>query len=315
MKTGRICEYAIQPTADVTIDEENRLISNVAILGKESRDTGGRLVRRFSDTALGEFAERAEGTHFYWNHPGEGELREYEGHRDIRNMAGVVLNVRYEDGKVRGDIQAFEDSFPRVRDLVRANAPRTGLSPELSGEWTEAEDGVHDVEHITDVYNVAVVDWPATNRNFSESAEANDAPKDKGTGGEDQMDWNKVSLEDLQEHVPHLIEAAQKELKGEVETLTADKAALEGKIRESAVAIALAEADIPEDKRTKAFTRALESAETDEERKEIIDDHKRLIETAAKSKDDPPESSEKKHEETKAPENIYGGYRVDSSKE
>ncbi len=87
-------------TGEARIDRENRLVKNVALTGKESQNG-----YRYAEQAL------IDGLPLYENKPvflDHAPSRAQPHQRSTRDLVGSVINVRYEAGRVRGDIRVID---------------------------------------------------------------------------------------------------------------------------------------------------------------------------------------------------------------
>lgn len=165
------------------VDRETGIIRDVPLLGPTSRNR-----RRYSEAAMRGAVAKFEGTQVYANHPDP----EAWG-RDIRDLAGHVQNVRFEGGKVRGDVHVLEHHREWAMPVAEADRAGAGMSWIGEADHKIADDGWADVEAIRNVLSVDIVASPATVSNFSES---------EGTDEEDDMSdkWQEL-LADAQEQL------------------------------------------------------------------------------------------------------------------
>lgn len=141
-------------------------VKGVVILGPNSKNVGeSGKPRVYTQAAMESAVERQvyEGCHAYVDHVEEAAVR------PTRELLGVFENVRYEEGKVRGDlvVSARESWF--LEDVKNpALAKAIGFSHDAMIDVTETESS-EEVTSIAEAMSVDLVTRPATTRGVFES--------------------------------------------------------------------------------------------------------------------------------------------------
>lgn len=226
-----------EATRTIVVNKEKGVIEGVVIL------TGEKVSRNktfYTKQALQEAATRYEGAKMFLDHPkpGEGEVR------SVRDFGGVYKNVRLDEGKfLRADLHLVPSESVRniVLPIAEAKPTGVGLSIRDRGRGRE-ENGVFLVEGFAakGSFSIDLVTEASVNETLFESTQ----------GGED-MDLSKVTLEELVEGNPTLVESIKT---GERNTVLKE---FEEKIKagedapklleKSQKALALAESGLPKD--------------------------------------------------------------------
>jgi hypothetical protein len=161
--------------SDLRVDRERRLVRNVALTAVESRNG-----YRYSEQALREALPLYDGKPVFLDHA-VNVSRPYD--RSARDLVGSIVNPRFEDGRVRGDIRVLDTDAGRTfLGLVESDSPAVGMSHVVLAE--RAADG-GTVERLHDVISVDAVVFPATAATFRESAAEVESvtPEARATGG------------------------------------------------------------------------------------------------------------------------------------
>lgn len=176
-----------------TVNKEKGVIEGVVIL------TGEKVSRNktfYTKTALQEAVNRYEGAKMFLDHPkpGEGEVR------SVRDFGGVFKSVRLEEGKfLKADLHLVPSESVRniVLPIAEAKPAGVGLSIRDRGRGRE-ENGVFLVEGFAakGSFSIDLVTEASVNETLFESTQ----------GGND-MDLSKVTLEELVEGNPTLVES------------------------------------------------------------------------------------------------------------
>lgn len=145
--------------ADLSVDSRQRLVGNVALAGPHSRNG-----YTYSEEALTRSVPLYEQKPVFLDHSSRpGRPTE----RSTRDLVGTVIRPRFENGKVRGDIQVLDTESGRLfLQLVEADAPGVGMSHVVLAR--RSHDGTT-IAAIEDVISVDVVVNPATTTTFRES--------------------------------------------------------------------------------------------------------------------------------------------------
>ena len=149
-------------TREVEIDPENRFVRNVALTGRESKNG-----YRYSEQALIESLPLYENKPVFLDH---SSSRTQPHQRSTRDLVGSVVNVRYENGRIRGDIRVIDTEAGRTfLALAESNGPAVGMSHVILAA-KNADGSV--VEKIHEVVSVDAVVFPATTKTFQEQHDA-----------------------------------------------------------------------------------------------------------------------------------------------
>lgn len=238
--------------AEACVEREQRLVRNVALAGRESRN--GYV---YAESALRDAVGLYERKPVFLDHaPDRGRPQE----RSTRDLVGSVVNVRYEEGRIRGDIRVLEtESGQTFLSLVESDTPGVGMSHVVLAE--RAADGLT-VERIRDVISVDAVVGPATTRTFREST--------------DREEESALTRTELLDEIATL-QARRDELMREVETLT-ERSGARGSDLD--VRRMLQESGLPEFACGEVFERQL--ADVDERtRRDLIAERRELLREAA----------------------------------
>lgn len=171
-KTKLIHEY-VALEVPKKVDRETRMIHDVKLLGRYSRDSSGKIVREYSQTSLNTAARMYRGLPVYSDHP--ASMNPYEV-RKVEDQLGCLmddLRVVWEDSD-RDGLYGSMHYLSRAKngDLVAEAAEEMphvfGFSHNAECEYrTEAQ-----IERITDIQHarsVDVVTRPGTTRGMFES--------------------------------------------------------------------------------------------------------------------------------------------------
>lgn len=136
---------------------EGRL-NDLPLLGRVSKN--GRI---YTEKALRDAARLYDGARSFLDHPVEGELRDRDGVRSVRDLIGKIENPRVAGDRVRGDLVLLESPH---RDLVLSLAERApelvGMSHRARGQVRQDEQGRQIVESLDKVFALELVTEPAT---------------------------------------------------------------------------------------------------------------------------------------------------------
>ena len=167
----RLTEDACDWHQEFTIDHAAQVVRNVALAGSASKNG-----YRYSEQALLDAVPHYEHKPVFLDHTGD---RQRPKNRSTRDLVGSICNVRYEEGRVRGDIRVLDTESGRTfLALVAGDAPGVGMSHVVMA--VKSADGAV-VEKICDVVSVDAVIHPATTTTFRESvADATPASRDAG---------------------------------------------------------------------------------------------------------------------------------------
>ena len=159
---------------EASLDREQALVRNVALLGPESRNG-----YRYTTEAMQQAVSLYDGRPVFVDHAeevsgqlpvvsGNGQRTTDNGHlrRSIRDYAGQVVSPRFESGRVRGDVRLVGANTGWLLDLIEAAPRDIGMSHVVVAR--RRPDG-HEVERIERVVSVDIVAFPATVQSFAEA--------------------------------------------------------------------------------------------------------------------------------------------------
>jgi hypothetical protein len=183
--------------AATKINRETGVIEGVLIL------TGDKVSKNktmYSKKVLQEAVTRYEGAKMYLDHPLKGETV-----RSVRDFGGTFKNVRIEEGvKLKADLHLIPSEQIRSTaiPIAEAKPPGVGLSIRDRGHGRE-ENGVFLVEGFAGKgpFSIDLVMEASVNETLFESNQ----------GGNDDMDLSKLTLAELKEANPALVESIQNE--------------------------------------------------------------------------------------------------------
>jgi hypothetical protein len=258
----------------LAIDSQARLVCNVALTGPDSKNG-----YRYSESALREAAPLYDQKPVFLDHaPDRLKPRD----RSTRDLVGNIINPRFEDGRIRGDIRVLDTESGRTfLALANTNLPGVGMSHVVLAQ--RSMDGTT-VETIRDVVCVDAVINPATTQTFRESQSepaSSPLPPGEGPGGEGpavrvpllppEPTSESLSLD------PQLSTLNQEllDLREQVTTLQSRAIVAE---RQLDIQKLLAEAQLPPSALTPVFKQLLEQAPTTEARRELLRDRQALCE-------------------------------------
>lgn len=93
----------------------------------------------YSETVLAASAQLFEGAQMFWNHPKSSDNYE-RPERDLRDLAGVLTNVRYEETNANGaGIYGDAIVFEPFREALNEIGPYIGVSIRAGGKVHEGE--------------------------------------------------------------------------------------------------------------------------------------------------------------------------------
>jgi hypothetical protein len=150
--------------AEATVDRDQALIRNVALLGAASRNG-----YRYTAEAMQAAAPLYDGRPVFVDHGAASQGLEDSSlglRRSIRDYAGQVLSPRYEQGRVRGDLRLAGPNTAWLLDLIAAQPSDIGMSHVV---LARRKLGGDEVDHIERVVSVDIVAFPATTRSFLEA--------------------------------------------------------------------------------------------------------------------------------------------------
>jgi|GEM_PF-1182228 len=237
---------------DLTIDREQRLVRNVALAGLQSRNG-----YRYTELALQSGVSLYEQRPVFLDH---GDQKQRPLDRSTRDLVGTILNPRYAQGRIHGDIHVLEtESGDMFLKLVESNTPGVGMSHVVLAR--RSDDG-KSVEQIVEVVSVDVVINPATTSTFREAVRPGSTfPTDSDAEPESLRQARDALLEENRQLRQQLGQAS---LQGQVEQL-------------------LRQSGLPGHCVSDCFRQQLRQAESEEARRSLIEDRRQLLSEARRS--------------------------------
>ncbi len=145
--------------ADVTVDFTERLVRNIVLSGGVSKNG-----HRYTDEALREAVAKYDQKPVFLDHAANVS-KPFD--RSMRDLVGTITQPRFEQGRVRGDIQVLDTEAGRTfLALMEGRSPAVGMSHVV---LAQRGSNPQIVEHIHDVVSVDAVVFPATTNGFHEA--------------------------------------------------------------------------------------------------------------------------------------------------
>lgn len=155
-----------EPLREARVDEQSGRISDVALLGRVSKND-----RIYTEQAMKEAAQLYQGARVYLDHPTDRELKRRDGVRSVRDLVGRIQNPRHAGDRVRGDIDLIESpDRDRILSLAQKAPELVGASHRARGEVCVRGDGTQVVESLETVHAIELVTEPATVSGLNEAA-------------------------------------------------------------------------------------------------------------------------------------------------
>ncbi len=243
-------------SAGSCVDRELMQVLDVSLAGPTSRN-GYEYTEEALRGAIGLYENRP----VFLDHA-ENASRPHE--RSTRDLVGSIMNVRFEQGRIRGDIQVLDtDSGRTFLALAEKKTAFVGMSHVVMARRNAEKTKV---EKIEEVISVDAVVYPATTSTFQEQTAENDLS------------------ENLPEKTESLLESELREAKGELASMRSRYNKLLKKYvavkkrakKESQVEQLIQEARLPERAMTKQFRELLMEAKTDAVRKRLLQERRQL---------------------------------------
>ncbi|OAI56843.1 hypothetical protein AYO47_08605 [Planctomyces sp. SCGC AG-212-M04] len=166
MAVSRLREQVADWRQLAEFDQSSRVMKNIALSGTESKNG-----YRYSDQALRRAVRLYDQKPVFLDH---AEKPADAAARSTRDLVGSIVNPRFEDGRLRGDVRVLDTESGRTfLALADGNSPGVGMSHVVLAQ--RSVDGAV-VERIEDVISVDVVVRPATTSTFRESE---DGPEER----------------------------------------------------------------------------------------------------------------------------------------
>ncbi len=234
----------------LTVDDDNRLVRNIALSGTISRN-GYTYSEQSLQDAVALYADKP----VFLDHAAD-KTRPHE--RSTKDLVGSIVSPRYIDGRIRGDIRVLEtDSGHTFLKLVNSKSPGVGMSHVVLAQ--RSADG-STVLKIEDVISVDAVINPATTNTFHESEQTTDP-----------------EIARLREHLQNISQQRDALLQ-ERDNLRRSISTLQN---EQILQRMLRESKLPSETVTESFLTQLRKAETEVEKLSLINDRYALIESHA----------------------------------
>ncbi len=148
--------------SEITVDFESRIIKGAALCGLVSKNR-----RRYTPECLASAVSLYENSKIFIDHPNETDTR--RGWRSTRDLGGAVENVRFNHGKLRGDVRCLNTEGGRMIFEIAQNAPNAaGFSHNVQAEY-HREGSEEIITRIESVASVDLVTQPATVSGIYES--------------------------------------------------------------------------------------------------------------------------------------------------
>ncbi|REK26527.1 MAG: hypothetical protein DWQ41_09690 [Planctomycetota bacterium] len=247
--------------AGVEVERQSRLVRNVALVGRVSRNG-----HEYSEEALRSAARLYERKPVFLDHAADARRPQ---DRRTRDLVGSVVNPRFSEGRIRGDIRVLDTESGRTfLALAESDTPGVGMSHVVlarrNGDGTA-------VNRIEDVISVDAVVGPATTTTFHESTSNADIDSADGPAA------------DVAEEIAELREAVSR-LSAERDELLArlaDQEALErSRLFQNEWQTTAEDLGLPGFAVTGEFLTQLENAESDESRRSLIAERVQLLHRA-----------------------------------
>jgi hypothetical protein len=181
MESERLCETAPDFLAEAQLDRETHIVRNVALLGPESKNG-----YRYTSEAMQNAAALYEGRPVFIDHAEatrhghdcgqlaprvDADSRSESAtlpQRSLRDYAGKVVNPRFENQRVRGDLHLIGPNADWLLSLFEASPSDIGMSHVVLARRNSAGDEVAKIEKVV---SVDIVAFPATVQSFRESGQ------------------------------------------------------------------------------------------------------------------------------------------------
>ena len=229
----------------LAVDQNTRRVTGVALAGRHSKNG-----YHYAEQALAESVPLYENKPVFLDHATHPSK---PNERSTRDLVGHVVNPRFEEGRVRGDIVVLEtESGQTFLQLVKAGAPGVGMSHVVLAR--RSADG-KEIEAIEEVVSVDVVVNPATTTTFRESCAPEGSP-----------------LSEIQEQLDSVTQQ-RNQLRVDLEEAHGQLSDLR---RECFISQALEQSSLPASAVTPLFREQLQQAGTEQECRDLLHDREQL---------------------------------------
>lgn len=144
---------------DLRVDREQRVVHNVVLAGRVSKNG-----YEYSEQALQQAVALYESKPVFLDHAPAGRRPQ---ERSTRDLVGTIFNVRFHEGRIKGDIRLLDTESGRTfLALAESETPSVGMSHVVMASRT-ADRTV--VDSIREVVSVDAVVFPATTTSLREN--------------------------------------------------------------------------------------------------------------------------------------------------
>ena len=168
--TGGFAYERMATVPQARVDAEAGIIRDLCILGPVSIGYDGKVRRRYLESAMRAAVPLYEGVMVNCDHPPGHDLN---ADRPSDKRLGLFQNVRYEGGRIRGDLVFLKTHPMAARICEAAGDPIKsrvyGFSHGAEFDVEYAKDGIPEVTKITRVVAVDLVSDGATTQSLFES--------------------------------------------------------------------------------------------------------------------------------------------------
>jgi len=269
-ESDEVCESLANSGA--IVDRDASLIRGVKILGFTSKNK-----RTYPPEIVRQSVEQYEGKRVNLDHPDANQLGKP---RSVRDRFGTLTGVRFVEGKGLFADLKFNPKHAAADQITWAaenDAGSIGFSHNATVKTRQGNDGNVVVEGILSVRHVDIVADPATTDGVFEHDTF------KTTEGDD-MDFTKVTLEDLKANRPDIVDAIEwakaNEFAEQTKELASLKAADAKRQKQAVIEAELKAAKLdPADAKhcSAVFLEQLNALEDEQARKSLIDDRAVLV--------------------------------------
>jgi hypothetical protein len=159
----QLCETAGDFLSEATIERDQHLVRNVALLGPDSRNG-----YRYTQEVMQQAAPLYDGRPVFIDHPEQPPGVNTPGsplQRKLRDYAGNVVRPRFENNRIRGDLHLIGPNAAWLLNLIESAPRDIGMSHVVLARRNAAGT---EVAHIDKVLSVDIVAFPATTQSFQE---------------------------------------------------------------------------------------------------------------------------------------------------
>jgi hypothetical protein len=161
--------------SDFHESEGVKMIRNVVLLGPVSKHG-----YTYRPEAMRRAVPLYERVRAFIDHPTADEERSKR--RDVQKLAGQFINVRFEEGKIKGDIKLLPDECGQKFWNIARHMPNIASCSHMADGKMVTEGGHRYVEEISRVWSVDLVVEGATTASVFESTLARIGSQDHKTG-------------------------------------------------------------------------------------------------------------------------------------